>query len=272
MEGRLTSDCRRTHCQDCGVCPKLGVRVIDRLVESDLSTVEGEMRSKVASSDERFTYRAKIKKGDEISILSHLDYVDVYRRALIRSKLPVAYSQGFNPHMKMSFASALAVGTTSDAEYFDFELTARLDAREVMSRLNAQLPRGAELLRLKMLEGKAPALMALADASSYEIEVGFDGDESGLRNAIERFNVAKSIPFTRVTPKKTRELDLKRYVLRPIEYAIEGSRLRLTVEIKISTAGSVKPIEILKALNTDQTDVRIHRLSLTSNGRDLFFC
>ena len=269
MSGQLTADCRRTHCQDCGVCPTLAVRVIDRIADGDHSTVESD-RSKVAATDERFTYRAKIKKGDEIAILSHLDYIDVYRRALIRSKLPVAYSQGFNPHMKMSFASALAVGTTSDAEYFDFELTDRIDAASVMSRLNAQLPRGAEIVRLKMLTGKAPALMALADASKYEITVGFDGEEAAARAAVERFNGASSIVFTRVTPKKTRELDIKRYVMRPIEFAIDGGRLRLTVEIKVSAEGSVKPIEVLKVIGIDSSVVSIHRLNLTSNGRDLF--
>ncbi|MBQ9480190.1 MAG: DUF2344 domain-containing protein, partial [Selenomonadaceae bacterium] len=175
-----------------------------------------------------------------------------------------------NPHMKMSFASALAVGTTSDAEYFDFELTDRIDAASVMSRLNAQLPRGAEIIRLKMLTGKAPALMALADASKYEITVGFDGEEAEARAAVDRFNGASSIVFTRVTPKKTRELDIKRYVIRPIEFALDGGRLRLTVEIKVSAEGSVKPIEVLTVLGIDSTDVKIHRLSLTSNGRDLF--
>ena len=276
MSGVLTADCRRTHCQDCGVCQTLGVRVIDRIADRDLSTVENKIISTVEPTDKKLVYRAKIKKGSEIAILSHLDYVDVYRRALIRSKLPVAYSQGFNPHMKMSFASALAVGTTSDAEYFDFELTGRLAARDVMSRLNAQLPRGSEIIKLKLLLGKATALMALADASTYEIEVGFDGDELTARSAVDGFNNSASIAFKRITPKKTREFDLKQYIKRPLEMMLQGGRLRLTVEIVISTAGSVKPIEVLTALKekfslaVDAGDVRIHRLTLTSNGVDLF--
>ena len=269
-EGLLTADCRRTQCQGCGVCQTLGVRVIDRIAARELSTVEDKIVRKVETTEQKFVYRAKIKKGAEIAILSHLDYVDVYRRALIRSKLPVAYSQGFNPHMKMSFASALAVGTTSDAEYFDFELTEMIAASEVMSRLNAQLPRGAELVRLKLLNGKAPALMALADASTYEIDVGFDGDEAAARRAVDAFNGAASIIFTRITPKKTREIDLKQYIKRPIEFEIDGDRLRLTVEIKISTVGSVKPIEVLTVLGITPLNIKIHRLTLTSDNHDLF--
>ncbi len=275
-EGILTADCRRTRCQDCGVCPTLKARVIDHFSERDRSTVARTLVTKVDRSEQNYVYRAQIKKGAEIAILSHLDYVDVYRRALIRSKLPAAYSQGFNPHMKLALASALAVGTTSDAEYMDFELTERLEASDVMARLNAQLPRGAELVRLKRLTGKATALMALADAAIYEIECGFDGDESAARRSIEEFNRAASVSIMRITPKKTREIELKEFILAPIGLSVLGARLRLTVEIKISTVGSVKPIEVLTTLKekflfrAEESNVRIHRLMLTSEGRDLF--
>lgn len=251
-------------------------RVIDHFSERDRSTDARTLVTKVDRSEQNYVYRAQIKKGAEIAILSHLDYVDVYRRALIRSKLPAAYSQGFNPHMKLALASALAVGTTSDAEYMDFELTERLEASDVMARLNAQLPRGAELVRLKRLTGKATALMALADAAIYEIECGFDGDESAARRSIGEFNRAASVSIMRITPKKTREIELKEFILAPIGLSVLGARLRLTVEIKISTVGSVKPIEVLTTLKekflfrAEESNVRIHRLMLTSEGRDLF--
>ncbi len=270
LDGVLTPDCRRTHCQNCGVCPTLGVGVIDHFSDRERSTVKNKKMPTVLSTEKNYIYRAKMRKGAEIAILSHLDYVGVYRRALIRSKLPAAYSQGFNPHMKLSLASALAVGTTSDAEYMDFELTERLDAASVMDRINAQLPRGAEIVRLKRLTGKTTALMALADASKFEMTVPLTVDEEAIGRAIEKFNGAASVMLTRVTPKKTREIDLKKFILSPLEWTIDGGRLRLTVEIKISTAGSVKPIEVLKALGIEGGDVHIHRLTLTSDGRDLF--
>ena len=63
--------------------------------------------------------RLEITKGEEIRYISHLDYASAIERAIIRAKLPAAYSEGFNPHMKLSFASALAVGVTSQAEYME---------------------------------------------------------------------------------------------------------------------------------------------------------
>ena len=55
-----------------------------------------------------FKYRAKITKGTEIRYISHLDYAGVMERAIRRAKLPAAYSEGFNPHLKLAFASALS--------------------------------------------------------------------------------------------------------------------------------------------------------------------
>ena len=82
-----------------------------------------------------FKYRAEITKGEEIRYISHLDYAGIIERAICRAHLPAAYSEGFNPHMKLAFASALAVGVTSDAEYMDFELTKPLCQPEVFDRL-----------------------------------------------------------------------------------------------------------------------------------------
>ena len=60
--------------------------------------------------------------------MSHLDLMHTWERVIRRSHLPLAFSQGFNPHPKINFASALALGTTSDGEYMDMELTRRAAA------------------------------------------------------------------------------------------------------------------------------------------------
>ena len=86
-----------------------------------------------------YKYRAEITKGEEVRYISHLDYAGLIERAIRRAKLPAAYSEGFNPHMKIAFASALAVGVTSDAEYMDFELTQQLCQPEVFDKLNKKL-------------------------------------------------------------------------------------------------------------------------------------
>lgn len=262
MKEQLTQDCRRTHCIGCGICQELGVQVIDHANEKIQSSL---ISKREIIKEEPTKYRVQINKGEEISILSHLDYVDIYRRAIIRSKLPISYSEGYNPHMKMSFANALAVGVTSEAEYFDFQLNVNLPEEEVMKRMNEQLPEGAKIIRLKKLKNKTPKLMAIADLSTYEIET-FKFDEE----AIERFNQEKEIIYERVTPKKKQIIDVKKFVER-----IEAEEMKLKVKIKITLEGSIKPSEVIHILNerfklnADENLIRIHRMTLTSKGKNL---
>ena len=86
-----------------------------------------------------YKYRAEITKGDELRYVSHLDYANIFIRAFDRAKLPMAYSEGFNPHMKVAFASALSLGVTSEAEYMDFELTKPVCQPEVFDKLQKEL-------------------------------------------------------------------------------------------------------------------------------------
>ena len=121
-----------------------------------------------------YKYRAEITKGEEIRYISHLDYAGVMERAIRRAKLPAAYSEGFNPHIKMAFASALSLGVVSEAEYMDFELTKPLCQPEVFEKLSQALPEGVKLLRLKPVREPKPckgkkhkALMADGEALAY---------------------------------------------------------------------------------------------------------
>ena len=275
MEGQLTQDCRRTHCTGCGICQNLGVRVIDYSTDSDYEISSKSNSESHIYNSEPTKYRAQIRKGKEIAVLSHLDYVDLYARALLRSKLPIAYSEGFNPHIKMSFATALAVGVTSDAEYMDFQLTQDLPEAEVFQRLNKQLPNGAEVVRLKKLKGKVAKLMAVADLSSYKITVPYDGQLKSAEAAIKSFNDTDLINYTRITPKKTRDIELKQYIVKPITVQLRDSTLILTIDIKITSTGSVKPSEVIHILHErfnleiNESLAKIHRTKLTSQGKSL---
>ena len=226
-------------------------------------------------------YRAQIRKGEEISVLSHLDYMNVFMRALIRSKLPAAWSEGFNPHLKVSFATALAVGVTSDCEYVDFELTAPINAAEVSKRLNEQLPKGAEILRLKKLRGKVQPVMSLVDLSRYEIRLPFDEKFfDAAQVSIKNFNDAPEIKFTRVTPKKVREFDAKKYLAEPItmrnaQCVMRNDEIKINFAVKILPEGSLKPSEVLKILRerfdfpAEISSAKINRTELLSGGKNL---
>ena len=222
-----------------------------------------------------FKYRAEITKGEEIRYISHLDYAGIIERAICRAHLPAAYSEGFNPHMKLAFASALAVGVTSDAEYMDFELTKPLCQPEVFDRLKAQLPAGVELRKLKTFSGKHKALMAEVDLAKYEIAVPLTGTEAAVQAALAAFNQTTAFIYHRVTPKKTREIEIKQYIAAPLQAAVRDGNLWLTMDIIITQSGSIKPGEILGVLQQDfalpveVSQALIYRRALLGSGRPL---
>lgn len=274
--GKTTRDCRRTACTGCGVCMNLGVGVIDHAKTENYSPRPFKKPAAIeGNTGDNRKYRAQIRKGAEIAFLSHLDYMNVFMSALLRSKLPAAYSVGFNPHLKVSFATALGVGVTSDCEYVDFELAANVRSNEVMGRLNEQLPRGAEILRIKKITGKVPAMMAIIDFSRYEAVVPFDGDFQTAASAADNFNAAAEIFFERITPKHSRRFEVKQYIAEGVKVAGVEDGLQIGFGVKITPEGTVKPSEILEVLRDDFglpieiLAAKINRTALLSRGKNL---
>ena len=81
--------------------------------------------------------RIKFAKTGHMKFVGHLDTMRYFQKAIRRAELPVAFSGGYSPHMIMSFAAPLGVGTTSLGEYFDMELTDTVPTKEIEERLNA---------------------------------------------------------------------------------------------------------------------------------------
>lgn len=220
-----------------------------------------------------YKIRAEITKGEEICYISHLDYASALERAIRRAKLPAAYSEGFNPHMKISFASALAVGVTSAAEYMDIEFKTPLPVEEFCEKLAPELPPGISLLRAKEIIGKQTALMAAVDLAVYEVKIPFSGAFAEVEQAVRAYNQAESVEYMRVSPKGRKTVEIKQYMEKPIVVKCENAMLLFDIHVKITPQGSIKPGEILKtltlqfALPVDEAEAFIHRSGLYAFGR-----
>lgn len=274
--GILTADCRKGDCHLCGVRQNLPTKktCFDKAPEKSSEKIFAA--KKISSPGKNFLYRIQIQKGSEIAFLSHLEYMNVFMSALLRSKLPAAYSEGFNPHLKVSFATALGVGVTSGTEYADFYLTEKISPEKVMAKLNEQLPGGAKISRIKHFSGKLPALMSSVDFSRYEILIPFAGELSAAEVAAEKFNAAKKILFNRVTPKKNREIEIKKFIAESVKVREKiGGEILIEFGTKITPDGTVKPVEILKVLRDNfglQIEIlsaKINRTALLCRGRNL---
>ncbi len=192
--------------------------------------------------------RFQITKEKEIRFISHLEYVRTIGRAIRRAKLPAAYSQGFNPHMKYSLASALGVGVVSYAEFVELELTEPMNPLEAAEAFKKALPRGIRVLAVDAVETNAPALMSVAGGAEYRVTVPWTGN---VADAVEKFNSADEVFFEKQAPKakeKVKRIDVKFYIPE-ISVVQRETETELHFHCRITHNGSMKAVDLLNTLN-----------------------
>lgn len=116
-------------------------------------------------------YRMKFTKTGRLRFLSHLDLMALFQRAAARAGIPIAFSQGFNPHPKIAFGPALSVGIESVAEYLDMETSKYVELQEITKALNSTLPEGIRILESRVVSPKAPSLSGSIRRYAYEVTV-----------------------------------------------------------------------------------------------------
>lgn len=209
-------------------------------------------------------------KTREGRFLSHLDLMHTWERVIRRSQLPLAYSQGFNPHPKINFASACAVGTTSDGEYMDMELTQELPVEQVEEMLQAVMPLAFRVSAMKVVSGKAPSLMSIIQRARYvlQLELVEEVSQEQLDAAVENFWQQEEIVIYRY---KKNSKDKKPVNIRPgvyeLELTAEGKNALLHIQVQSGNEGNIRPEEVAYGLMATgmpmvQHVVRIHRQGL----------
>ena len=115
--------------------------------------------------------RIKFAKTGVMKFVGHLDVMRYFQKAIRRAELPIAYSEGFSPHMLLSFASPLGVGISSTGEYFDMVLAEDMKTDEIVKRLNATMVEGMEVLSARHVpDGKASKAMSLVAGADYLVQ------------------------------------------------------------------------------------------------------
>ncbi|MEX0868393.1 MAG: TIGR03936 family radical SAM-associated protein [Nitriliruptoraceae bacterium] len=114
-------------------------------------------------------YRIRWTKLGRTRFISARDLTSVWERALRRADLPIAYSEGFTPHAKVSFPDALPVGAESTGEYAELTFTAPIDAEHDLARLSAHLPEGMDITTYWHVPSGAPKLARMLGATLWEL-------------------------------------------------------------------------------------------------------
>ncbi|MFI6205070.1 TIGR03936 family radical SAM-associated protein [Streptomyces sp. NPDC051041] len=198
--------------------------------------------------------RLRYTKRGRLRFTSHRDFQRAFERALRRAEVPMAYSAGFTPHPKVSYANAAPTGTGSEAEYLEIALTQARDPEQLRLLLDESLPAGLDIV--EAVEARTGGLADRLTASVWELRL--DGvDPAEARRAVEAFNAADTVEVQRLTKNGVRTFDARSAVVSLESVETHGSQvdrpndqpcaiLRLVVR---HVTPAVRPDDVLSGLS-----------------------
>lgn len=203
--------------------------------------------------------RLDYAKGEPLRFVSHLDMLRLWERACRRARLPIAHTQGFNPRPRIALACPLPTGVTSRAEKVDLFLTARLDPREVLQRLNAVLPAGVEVYGVEEVALAGPALMSLPALVEYRAAVAWPGAAADLDARLRDWLAQSSVMRRREKKGRTDEYDLRPLVEHLWVVGQSEGRFIVGMRLRSGPQGAGRPDEVLKSLGLWDTARGVER-------------
>jgi radical SAM family uncharacterized protein/radical SAM-linked protein len=247
-----TGDCR-FGCTGCGVCDS-SIRM--RLHQPEPADMpQAAPREPRPSDEDRQRVRLRFTKTGRMRYLSHLEMIALFGRAVARGEVPVVFSQGFHPHPRFSFATALSVGVESQAEYMDMETAAGFPPRLVMERLNAVLPDGVRVVEADEIPLRAQSLSVIIKAVRYRVTLP-SRLATDLPAQVARFLSLESCSYRREKKGKTQEFDLRHELA---ELKASGNVLEMVVRrgkpVEYAAAVTGLAIEALSEAPVEKIEV-----------------
>ena len=212
--------------------------------------------------------RALIRFGKQprLRFISHLDLQRFFQRAVNRTGLPIAYSQGFNPHPVMSFGSALALGWTSEYEVIDIKLSAPMGRKRTEDAVRAALPEDLPVLEVRMVDDRHAAPMAQVKASDYRVTLEGE-DARAVIDQIPAFLSRETVSAVKKTKSGEKEINA-----RPLVLALEPLEDGFNARLKLTEQESMKPDLLIALLagmaGVEPPEARIHRVALLGEDTD----
>lgn len=185
--------------------------------------------------------RIRFSKQGQMKFIGHLDMVRYFQKVMRRAEVDVAYSEGFSPHQKMSFAAPLSVGTISRGEYFDMEVHSTESSAKMLERINAQNVEGVKVLSYKLLPDGAKNAMSVVAGADYLVHTDLFSDKQ-----IENFLSREEIIVKKKTKKSEREVNI-----RPLIYDMHLCDEGIFMKISQGSAANLKPELVMTAFSQD---------------------
>jgi radical SAM-linked protein len=191
--------------------------------------------------------RLRYAKRGRLRFSSHRDFQRALERALRRAEVPMAYSAGFSPHPKVSYANAAPTGVASEAEYVELGVSQRCDPQRLRAALDEALPPGLDVI--EVVEARTPDFAQRLEASVWQVELpGVAADAAA--SALEALLAAPEVTVERLTKNGLRSFDARGAVIRASSAAgsdLDADCAILTLVVRHGTP-SVRPDDVLSAL------------------------
>jgi radical SAM-linked protein len=187
--------------------------------------------------------RVRYAKRGRLRFTSHRDFSRAFERAVFRARLPMAYSSGFNPHPRISYAGAAPTGSASEAEYLELALAEVLDPAAVHVALDQAMPDGLDVV--EVVVAPSVGLTELLQASHWQLGLPLPLLEA--ETAVATFLATDEVLVQRMTKKGMRDFDSRGAVLSLVASADDpGSRLDLLLR---HVEPMVRPDDVLRGLS-----------------------
>ena len=239
-----TPSCRVAGCMGCGLMRYAREACLKAMTPPRKPEIPEEMRPIERPSPVQ-KIRGIFHKRGMLRFLAHMEVKEAFERAVRRAAIPIAFSKGFTPHMRLRFGHPAGVGVESLAEIVELDLAERMEPEEVMRRLNEVLPEGLRVVEMFELPLGYPAPMGQRWAASYEVRAPSElmgADE--WRRRVEEMLSREEIEVE-IGDGKSR--DIRPYISE-VEVAEEDSRVVIGMELIETPSGRARPEDLLKAM------------------------
>ncbi|MBJ6726064.1 TIGR03960 family B12-binding radical SAM protein [Geomesophilobacter sediminis] len=247
-----TRDCREDVCSGCGVCDfeELKLRLNPAVPFETYACPPPE-----EDAAEPTRIRVRFDKLGRMRYLGHLEMLTLFTRAVGRAGIPIRFSQGFHPHPKFSFATALSVGVESHAEYLDIEVAAGYTAEMLKERLNRALPEGVKVLEAAEIPLRAPSLSSVMEKVRYRVTLP-DACAAELPARVSAFLALESAPIRREKKGKVVEFDMRQELC---ELRADGKVLEMVITrgkpLEYAAAVLEVPVDSLRGVPQEKLEV-----------------
>jgi radical SAM-linked protein len=203
--------------------------------------------------------RLRYAKRGRLRFASHRDFQRSLERALRRAAVPMAYSAGFTPHPRISYANAAPTGAASEAEYLEIAVTQRCDPARLRAALDEALPPGLDVV--EVVEARTPGFAERLEASLWQVELPGVPPETAAA-ALAIFLAATEVPVQRLTKTGMRSFDARSAVLRAEVCSegtsdvpgagpqVEGGSCAILQMVVRHTTPAVRPDDVLTGLRS----------------------